>query len=230
MAYPTVDKPYGLKPINLIGGQVFAGQTRQYQIDPAGFAGNIFYGDVVKIVSTGYIEKDLGEATATPVGIFQGCSYVNAQGQTIFAQYYPTGYAAPTGTYITAYVQDDPDVLFKAVLVAGQTEGGNGLTPTYLSRSVIGTNAELVQNAGLTSTGDSRIGLYATTSATTASLPIRIIDVVPDTANSSGNFVEVICKFNAPYVVSTSTSSGGITTTTTSVVTGGHQYLNPVGV
>jgi hypothetical protein len=230
MAYPTIDKPYGLKPINLIGGQVFAGQTRQYQIDPAGFAGNIFYGDVVKIVSTGYIEKDLGEATATPVGIFQGCSYVNAQGQTIFAQYYPTGYAAPTGTYITAYVQDDPDVLFKAVLVAGQTEGGNGLTPTYLSRSVIGTNAELVQNAGLTSTGDSRIGLYATTSATTASLPIRIIDVVPDTANSSGNFVEVICKFNAPYVVSTSTSSGGITTTTTSVVTGGHQYLNPVGV
>jgi hypothetical protein len=230
MAYPTIDKPYGLKPINLIGGQVFAGQTRQYQIDPAGFAGNIFYGDVVKIVSTGYIEKDLGEATATPVGIFQGCSYVNAQGQTIFAQYYPTGYAAPTGTYITAYVQDDPDVLFKAVLVAGQTEGGNGLTPTYLSRSVIGTNAELVQNAGLTSTGDSRIGLYATTSATTASLPVRIIDVVPDTANASGNFVEVICKFNAPYVVSTSTSSGGITTTTTSVVTGGHQYLNPVGV
>jgi hypothetical protein len=226
MAYPTIDKPYGLKPINLIGGQVFAGQTRQYQIDPAGFAGNIFYGDVVKIVSSGYIEKDTGQATATPVGIFQGCSYVNAQGQTIFAQYYPTGYAAPTGTVITAYVQDDPDVLFKAVLVAGQTEDGNGLTPTYLSRSVIGTNAELVQNAGLTSTGDSRIGLYATTSATTASLPVRIIDVVPDTANSSGNFVEVICKFNAPYIVST--SSGGITTT--SVVTGGHQYLNPVGV
>ncbi len=230
MAYPTIDKPYGLKPINLIGGQVFAGQTRQYQIDPAGFAGNIFYGDVVKIVSTGYIEKDTGQSTATPVGIFQGCSYVNAQGQVIFAQYYPTGYAAPTGTYITAYVQDDPDMLFKAVIVAGQTEDGNGLTPAYLSRSVIGTNAELVQNTGLTSTGDSRIGVYATTSATTASLPIRIIDVVPDTANSSGNFVEVICKWNAPYVVSTSTSSGGITTTTTSVVTGGHQYLNPVGV
>jgi hypothetical protein len=229
MAYPTIDRPYGLKPINLIGGQVFAGQTRQYQINPAGFAGNIFYGDVVKLVSTGYLEKDTGEATATPVGIFQGCSYVNAQGQTIFAQYYPTGYAAPTGTYITAYVQDDPDVLFKAVLVAGQTEGGNGLTPTYLGISVIGTNAELVQNAGLTSTGDSRIGVYTTGSTGTASLPIRIIDVVPDTANSSGNFVEVICKFNAPYVVSTSTSSGGITTTTASVVTGGHQYLNPVG-
>jgi hypothetical protein len=230
MAYPTIDKPYGLKPINLIGGQVFAGQTRQYQINPAGFAGNIFYGDVVKLVSTGYVEKDTGEATATPVGIFQGCSYVNAQGKTIFAQYYPTGYAAPTGTTIVAYVSDDPDQLFKAVLVAGQTEGGNGLTPTYLGISVIGTNAELVQNAGVVATGDSRIGVYTTGNTGTASLPIRIIDVVPDTANASGNFVEVICKFNAPYVVSTSTSSGGITTTTTSVVTGGHQYLNPVGV
>jgi hypothetical protein len=230
MAYPTIDAPYGLKPINLIGGQVFAGQTRQYQIDPAGFAGNIFYGDVVKLVSTGYIEKDTGQATATPVGIFQGCSYVNAQGQVIFAQYYPTGYAAPTGTFITAYVQDDPDLLFKAVIVAGATEGGNGLTPAYVSRSIIGCNAELVQNTGSTFTGDSKVAVYATTGTTTSTLPIRIVDVVPDTANSSGNFCEVICKWNAPYVVSTSTSSGGITTTTTSVVTGGHQYLNPVGV
>ena len=32
MAYPTIDKPYGLKPINLIGGQVFAGATRQRRI------------------------------------------------------------------------------------------------------------------------------------------------------------------------------------------------------
>ncbi len=230
MAYPTIDKPYGLKPINLIGGQVFAGQTRQYQIDPAGFSGNIFYGDVVKLVSSGYIEKDTGQATATPLGVFQGCSYVNAQGQVIFAQYYPTGYAAPTGTVITAYVQDDPDLLFKAVLVAGNTEGGNGLTPAYLSRSVIGTNAELVQNTGVVATGDSRIGVYATTSATTASLPIRIIDVVPDTANSSGNFVEVICKWNAPYVVSATTEPSAGVFTTTSTVTGGHQYLNPVGV
>ena len=226
MAYPTIDKPYGLKPINLIGGQVFAGQTREYQINPAGFAGNIFYGDVVKLVSTGYVEKDTGQATATPVGIFMGCSYVNAQGQTIFAQFYPTGYAAPTGTYITAYVSDDPDQLFKAVLVAGNTENGNGLTPAYLGITLIGTNAELVQNTGSTFTGNPAIGVYTDGNTGTASLPIRIIDVVPDTANASGNFVEVICKFNAPYMVST--SSGGITTTT--VVTGGHQYLNPVGV
>ncbi len=45
MAYPTVDKPYGLQPINLIGGQVFAGSTRQLKI-ASGYAANIFAGDV----------------------------------------------------------------------------------------------------------------------------------------------------------------------------------------
>lgn len=224
MAYPTVSAPYGLKPVNLIGGQVFAGATRQFQIASA-YGTSIFNGDVVKLVAGGTIEKETGEATATPVGVFLGCSYVNAQGQTIFQQYFPASTAAPTGTVITAYVADDPDQLFKAVLVAGNTEDGNGLTPAYLGRTMIGSNAELVQNAGSTVTGDSKVGIYsAAGGTTTASLPIRIIDVVPDTANSSGNFVEFIVKWNAPYI----TLAEG----TPNVVTwaGGHQYLNPTGV
>ena len=222
MAYPTVSAPYGLKPINLIGGQVFAGATRLLNI-ASGYNTSIFYGDVVKLVSTGTIEKDTGQATATPVGVFLGCSYVNAQGQTVFAQYFPANTTAPTGTTITAYVADDPDQLFKVALVAGQTEDGNGLTVAFLGRTIIGTNVEMVQNTGSTITGDSKIGVYSAAGATTtASLPLRVIDVVPDTANSSGNFCEVIVKWNAPYVVSDNS--------TTSVVTGGHQYLNPVGV
>ena len=226
MAYPTVSAPYGLKPVNLIGGQVFAGATRLLNI-ASGYNTSIFYGDVVKLASTGTIQKDVGETTATPVGVFLGCSYVNAQGQTVFAQYFPANTTAPTGTTITAYVADDPDQLFKVALVSGNTEDGNGLTIAFLGRTVIGSNLELVQNTGSTVTGDSKIGAYsAAGGTTTASLPLRCVDVVPDTANSSGNFCEVIVKWNAPYVVST--SDGGITTT--SVVTGGHQYLNPVGV
>jgi hypothetical protein len=224
MAYPTVDAPYGLKPINLIGGQVFAGATRQFNIASA-YGTSIFNGDVVKLVAGGTIEKETGEATATPVGVFLGCSYVNAQGQTIFQQYFPASTAAPTGTVITAFVADDPDQLFKAVLVAGTTEDGNGLTPAYLGRTMIGSNVELVQNAGSTVTGDSKVGIYSAAGATTTvSLPLRVIDVVPDTANSSGNFVEFIVKWNAPYI----TLAEG----TPNVVTfaGGHQYLNPTGI
>lgn len=226
MAYPTVDAPYGLKPVNLIGGQVFAGATRQFNIASA-YDTSIFNGDVVKIVAGGTIEKDTGTSTATPVGVFLGCSYVNAQGQTIFQQYFPANTAAPTGTVITAYVADDPDQLFKAVLVAGTTANNtsSGLLPAYLGRTMIGSNAALVQNAGSTTTGDSKVGIYSAAGATTtASLPIRVIDVVPDTANSSGNFVEFIVKWNAPYI----TLAEGTPNTVTWA--GGHQYLNPTGI
>lgn len=49
MAYPVISAPYGLKPINLIGGQVFAGSTREYAI-ANGYNTNIFYGDCVGLV------------------------------------------------------------------------------------------------------------------------------------------------------------------------------------
>jgi hypothetical protein len=218
MAYPTVDKPYGLKPINLIGGQVFAGATRQLVIT-ASYATSIFYGDAVTIVSGGTVEKDTGTTTATPVGTFMGCQYVSATtGQLTFSQYYPASLAVKANTNVVAFVSDDPDQLFKVVLVAGTTADGNGLTPAFLGRTVIGSNAQLVQNTGSTVTGDSTVGVYTAAGATTtATLPIRIVDVVPDTANSSGNFCELIVKWNAPNV-------------TGSTVAGGHQYLNPTGV
>ena len=224
--YPTVAAPYGLRPINLIGGQVFAGSTRLLKITNS-YGTSIFYGDVVKTVAGGTVEKDIGETTATPVGIFLGCVYTNpTNGQKTYSQYW---LASTSATDAYAYVADDPDVLFKAVNVAGTTEGGNGLTPAFLGQTMIGSNAELVQNAGSTTTGDSKVAIYsAAGGTTTASLPIRIVDVVPDTANSSGDFVEFICKFNAPYAVSTYNAGPPITVTT--VMTGGHQYLNPTGV
>ena len=217
MAYPTVNAPYGLKPVNLIGGQVFAGQTRELPI-ASNYGTSIYNGDIVRI-SAGVIVKETGTTTVSAtgvVGVFLGCSYTSpVTGQKLFANYYP---ASTVASDILAYVADDPDQLFKVVLVSGATEDGNGLVPAYLSRTVIGTNAELVQNTGSTITGDSKIGVYSAAGATTtATLPIRVIDVVPDTANSSGNFCEVIVKWNAPNV-------------TGQTVAGGHQYLNPTGV
>jgi hypothetical protein len=54
----------------------------------------------------------------------------------------------------------------------------------------------LVLNTGLTTTGNSRIGIYA--NGVTTSLPMRVVDMVPDTATSAG-FFEVIVKFNFGY-------------------------------
>ena len=53
MAYPTISKPYGLKPINLIGGLPFAGATRQRRI--ASSASSIGFGDPLKFVNDGTV-------------------------------------------------------------------------------------------------------------------------------------------------------------------------------
>lgn len=189
MAYPTISAPYGLKPVNLIGGQVFAGATRQFQI-ASGYATSIFNGDAVLLVTSGTIAKDTGTTTATPVGVFMGCSYVNAQGQNVYQQYFPANTTAPTGTVITAYVADDPDTLFKVAVVSGTT------VIAGVSRAVIGSNMSLVQNAGSANTGDSAIAVLSSSAATTNTLPIRVVDVVPDTATGSDAFVELIVKWN----------------------------------
>ena len=190
MAYPTVSAPYGLKPVNLIGGQVFAGSTRLMEI-ASGYATNIFYGDLVKRVATGTIEKDTGTTTATPNGVFLGVSFTNAStGQVQQQQFYPASQAIATGTKIFAVVADDPDTLFQVAVVSGTT------VITGVGISAIGNNATLVQNAGSTTTGNSQVAILDST-GTSSSLPIRIIDVVRDTATAADNFPEVIVKINA---------------------------------
>ena len=189
MAYPTVSAPYGLKPVNLIGGQVFSGSTRLMEI-ASGYAANIFFGDLVKRISDGTVQKDTGTATATPCGVFLGVSFTNAStGQIQQQQWYPASTAIKSGTKIFAVVADDPDTLFQVAVVSGTTViTGVGIT-------AIGENSTLVQNAGSTITGDSQVALLAAT-ATTNTLPIRIIDVVRDTATATDNFPEVIVKIN----------------------------------
>jgi hypothetical protein len=214
MAYPTVSAPYGLKPINLIGGQPYAGSTRLMTI-ASGYNTSIYYGDVVKRVSNGTVEKDTGTSTATPVGIFLGCTFTNpVTKQKQFTQYWPAGTVASDAQ---AYVVDDPDVLFKVATVS------TGTTVAFYGPNIVGENAVLVQNAGSNTTGDSAVGIFGGNTAVTASFPVRIVDLVPDTGNSSNGYCEYICKFNAPYAVS---SDANVTVT----MTGGHQYLNPTGV
>jgi len=170
MAYPTVSKPYGLLPINLIGGQVFAGATRQIPI-ASSYGTSIFYGDPVKLVSSGTLERDTPDAAMTPVGVFLGCSYTDPTFGKVFRQYYPANTVAND---IVAFVQDDPDALFKAAVVSGNT------VIAAVGRTFVGNNIEMVDNTGSTTTGDSAAGVTAP--ATTNTLPLRIVDVVPDTA------------------------------------------------
>ena len=195
MAYPTVSAPYGLAPVNRIDGMPYAGATRQIPI-AASYATAIFYGDTVKLDTSGFLVADTGTNNATPVGVLVGCQYVNSSGQKVQGQYYPASASTATN-YAMAYVIDDPMVAFKVAVVS------TGTTMATVGRAVVGANMALVQNTGSTVTGDSNVAVLSTSAATTNTLPVRVIDVVPETATGADAFAEVIVKINTHQYNST---------------------------
>ena len=190
MAYPTVSAPYGLKPINRVDGLPYAGAIRQIPI-AAGYATAILNGATVKL-SGGYLVADTSTNAATPCGVLVGCQYVNSSGQTVQGQYYPASLSTAANPAY-AYVVDDPTALFKVAVVS------SGTTITYTDRTVVGSNLPMVQNGGSTTTGDSTIGVTTTGGGTTATIPLRVIDVVPDTAtvvSGTTYYYELLVKIN----------------------------------
>jgi len=183
--------PYGLKPVNEIGGLPYAGSTRQIKI-ASGYASNIFYGQVVSIVAAGTVEvvtTNGNNSTPFPagtVGVFVGCTYTNpSTNQLTFAQYFPSGTVASDAK---AYVVDDYNTLFQ-VQAAGS-----------LAQATLGSNAQLnaVQSTstGSTLTGNSNTAL-STSVGVTSGIAFRIVDFVDSTTSTVGDeFTDVLVKFN----------------------------------
>ena len=199
MAYPTVDAPYGLVPINSVDGKPYAGATRQLPIAST-YNTAIYNGDIVRVAAGGTIEKSTVTVDSTTAaanntyGVFMGVQYVNSQGQLIQAQYYPGNAAASSAV---AYVVDDPMAAFKVAV----TFSGNA-TITTVNQSIIGTNMSVRQGTGSNTTGDSAVSVYATNAAgSAAALPVRVVEVVPATATSAGAFTEVVVKLNNPQIL-----------------------------
>lgn len=194
MAYPTIDKTYGLKPVNRLDGLPYAGAIRQIPVAPA-YATAILNGDTVAVDTNGYLIAKTATATGDSVGVLVGCQYVNSAGQTVQGQYYPAA-ASTSGNMAFAYVVDDPNAVFRVcATVAAST------TPTAYTRAIVGSNVAMVAGAGSTITGDSAYGIDGSSANTTNTLPLRVIDVVPDTAtgaagNSSTTYYEFLVKFN----------------------------------
>ena len=189
MAYPTVSAPYGLKPINRIDGLPYAGAFRQIPV-AASFGTAIFFGDTVQIDSTGYLILSTSTNAGTIVGVCVGGQYVNSSGQTVQGQYIPASISTSTNLAY-AYVVDDPNALFKVAVVS------SGTTMSSAGRTVVGSNLALVLNAGNTTTGDSAYAVTLTGAGTTATIPIRVIDVVPETATAADTYTELLVKINA---------------------------------
>jgi hypothetical protein len=173
-----VTSPYGFLPINLIGGQVYAGSTRMYPIQ-YGYDTNIFYGDFVKVVRGSATRVSIGAATNSNAvtGVFVGCSYTDpVTKDKRFSQYYPASTLAGDAL---AYVVDDPDAVFKAAVCSSGTTMASG------AYALVGTNLSAVDNTGNVNTGNSKNAILAPSATpVTSILPLRCVGVVPETSLS----------------------------------------------
>ena len=183
MAYPIVPAPYGYKPLNLIGGQVFSGSTRNVQIQ-YNYGTAIFFGDAIKEVNGFVTRASIASATTAnqTTGVFLGCYYTNpSTKQRLWSQYYPGSILAGD---ITAIISDDPDIVIKAVMCTGTSVIGSA------AQVMIGSNVGGITTvAGNTNTGDSANSILVPASLSTATLPFRVVDIVRDTAVNLGTAV-----------------------------------------
>lgn len=199
--------PYGLRPVNLIGGQPYAGSTRLIKIAQGVGSASIFYGQPVTITADGVVAPATVTTTAPAtgvVGVFVGCEYTDPNlNIPVYKQYFPAGTVAPDAV---AYVVDDPDIVMQVQADAP------------IPQTALGANISLNAFSGSTSTGNSTTSADLGGLGQGAALPLRIVGFVDGPDSAVGDlFTDILVKWNTPNI------SG-------STFLGGHSYLNPTGI
>ena len=170
----NVDAAFGMKPVrHLTGGQI---RANEYKI-ASGTSSNIFTGDCVKLLATGYI--DVAAAGNRILGVFAGAQYTATDGEVKFVKYFPTGTTTQASGDVTAYIYDDPNIVY-AVQSAGSADFAD-----------IGNNADIVAGSGDTLTGQSRFEISGTTGTGTANLRIHRKFDSPKNSYGTNGILEV---------------------------------------
>jgi len=240
MAYPSVPAPYGLKPVNLIGGRVYSGSTRMFPI-VNGYSTSLFNGDVVdlgtgnnigNLVTTGLTYSSTSASNGT-IGVFVGCEYSTTGGPIYGKNRFQYWQASTTATDAIGYVVDDPQAVFKAAVVNGGSAQSS--TVLYACNAFIGANGFYSGAGGSTTTGDSAGGIALSASATTTSAvtpatggaPFRIVGIVPDTAVS---VVQSATTSSTTITLSASNSSiyPGMAVSGPGITAGNNTYVTTV--
>ena len=180
MAYPTVSAPYGYKPVNLIGGQVYAGSTRNLPIQ-YNSTNAIYFGDMVYL-NAGYIDRITYPLNTTnkTVGVFMGCYYTSpTTKQRLWSQYYPGGVTAGD---ITAIVADDPDVIIQCAVATTASSGVIGSASSLL----VGSNMVGTTTLGSASTGNGTGAVVGASAAAASTAGFRVINLVPESQITTG--------------------------------------------
>ncbi len=190
--------PSGFLPVNLLGGRVYAGATRNIPI-ASGYAQNIGFGDLIALDANGQavrVDTASGAKAAfalSPIGIFLGCSYSQSSGlkYNLHQQNWVSG---TTASDAYAVVVDDPDAIFQVTLT---NASGVQYTSSAATQSNVGNNIGYYQPATfVNASGNSTVSLNLASATTTSTLPFRIVDVVQESALTDGTFTQVQVIYN----------------------------------
>jgi len=163
------DAAFGLRPARMMNGSAYTGQQNRYRITN-NYATAIFQGDLVEGLTAGTIGLKAAGETDAVLGVFNGCRYTDpTTGKETFSNYYPGSIAAAD---IEAFVIDAPDVVYEV-----QADDTFAVTDLF-------GNFDIVAGTGDTNSGMSRTELDVGTIATTATLPLKAIDISQDPENS----------------------------------------------
>jgi hypothetical protein len=192
--------PFGFKPLGFAPGGPgnTAGQITRPIV--ASYSSNICYGDVVQI-GTGGGGSDTtsgntrlattGVAGSKQLGIFVGCTFINAAGSTVFSSYWPASTANAGTAFIIPIMGQEPQYFVVA--------GGDASGTTTFAIGDVGRNCDLAVGTQSINSGYGISGMYLdrNTINSTATLPFTVVDLYTTIlASGSTNNNWVLVKSN----------------------------------
>ena len=191
---------YGLRPIGLVGSGANSTGVTEYEI--ASNNTNVIYQyEIVVPTSAGVIDQagDTAGGTTQALGVLMGVQYHDSvQKKPVWINYWPgSGSVSVDTNYpVKAYVADDPNQLFKVASDASLTNRATALAAVFANAS-LGTSAR----SGSSANGNSTSALSVSSIATTATLPLRVVGIMDDEANSdfTAAGIPLIVRLNAHF-------------------------------
>jgi hypothetical protein len=209
---------YGLRPIGLVGNGVNSTGVTQYEIASNNTNAIYQYGIVVPLAA-GVVDRagDTAGGTTPALGVLMGVEYVDSVSKKpVWINYWPgSGSVSVDTNYpVKAFVADNPNQLFKVASDASLTDRATAQAAVFANAS-LGTSAR----TGSSENGSSNSALNVASIAVTATLPLRIVGIMDDEANSdyTAAGIPLIVRINAHFNANTSRFDSQTTATSTGV-------------
>jgi hypothetical protein len=200
----NAETAFGLRPVGLVGSSVNSTGVTEYEI-ASDNSNAIFQYSLVTPAAAGVIDQAgaTDGGTTAALGVLMGIQYHDSvQKKPVWLNYWPGSAAVSVDTNypVKAFVADNPDQLFVVAADATLTNRATALAGVFANAS-LGTSAR----TGVTAVGRSNSQLSVSSIATTATLPLRIVGLVDDEANSdyAAAGAHLLVRINAHFNAAT---------------------------